>query len=36
MKVDDLIADMQAVKQANPTLEIQDILKIFEIHAINE
>ena len=36
MKVDDLISEMQAVKAANPTLEIADILRIFHIQAMKD
>ena len=31
--IDDLIAEMQAVKAAHPTLELSEILKMFEILA---
>ena len=31
MEVETLIEEMQKVKQAHPTLEIQDVLRIFQI-----
>jgi len=36
MKIEDLIEEMQKVKAEHPTLEISDVLKLFEIHAIRE
>ena len=36
MNVDNLIADMQAVKAAHPTLELADILRIFHIQATKD
>ena len=36
MNVEKLIADMQAVKAAHTTLEIADILKMFNIQALKE
>ena len=36
MGIDELIAEMQAVKAANPALEIADVLRIFEIQAIKD
>ena len=36
MNIDDLITEMKAVKAANPTLEIQDVLKIFNIQAMRD
>ena len=36
MKVGDLISDMQQVKIDHPTLELQEILKIFEIKTMQE
>lgn len=34
--VEDLISEMQEIKTAHPTLEIQDVLKVFEIKALRE
>ncbi len=34
MKIEDLITEMQEVKTAYPTLEIPDVLRIFEIQAL--
>ena len=34
--IDDLILEMQEVKAAHPTLEISDILRIFNIQAMRE
>ena len=34
MEIEDLITEMQAVKAAHPTLELQDILKMFNIQAL--
>ena len=34
MDIEDLIIEMQTVKAAHPTLEIQDILRMFNIHAL--
>ncbi len=36
MTVEELIAEMQAVKQAHPTLEISDVLRIFNIQALKD
>ena len=36
MKVEELITEMQTVKQAHPTLELTEILKMFEIKSIQE
>ncbi len=36
MEVEDLITDMQAVKQQHPTLTIQDVLRVFNIQALIE
>lgn len=36
MKIVDLISEMQAVKAEHPGLEVQDILKLFQIQAIQE
>lgn len=36
MNTEDLIVEMQAVKAARPTLELQDILRIFNIQAIKD
>lgn len=35
-EVEDLIIEMQAVKTAHPSLEVQDVLKIFEIKSMRE
>ncbi len=34
MEIEDLIAEMQEVKTAHPTLELSEILKMFEIRAM--
>ena len=36
MDVQTLIEDMQVVKAQNPSLELQDILRIFNIKALQE
>lgn len=36
MSVENLILEMQAVKLANPVLEIAEVLKIFEIEALRD
>ena len=36
MEIEKLIEEMQAVKTAHPTLEISDVLKIFEIQAMQK
>ena len=36
MEVEDLITEMQAVKAAHPTLEISEVLTIFEIKSLQE
>ena len=36
MTVDELILEMQAVKAANPILEIPDVLRIFNIQATKD
>ncbi len=36
MEVETLIAEMKKVKQDNPTLELQDILRIFNIRTLQE
>ncbi len=36
MKIEELIAEMQAVRQAHSELSIMEVLKLFEIHAIQE
>ena len=36
IEVEALIEEMQAVKAAHPTLEIQDVLRIFQIKAMQE
>ena len=36
MEVETLIEEMKKVKADNPTLEIQDVLRIFNIKAIQE
>ena len=34
MEIEELITEMQAVKAAHPTLELSDILKMFNIQAL--
>ena len=34
MEIEDLITEMQQVKADHPTLELQDILRIFNIKAL--
>lgn len=36
MKVEDLINEMKAVKLANETLTVSEVLKIFEIQALQQ
>jgi hypothetical protein len=36
MTIETLIAEMQAVKQTYPTLEISDVLRIFTIQATRD
>lgn len=36
MTIEELITEMQAVKQANPSLEIPDVLQLFEIQAMKD
>ena len=36
MNVEDLITEMQEVKQAYPTLEISDVLRIFNIQVLKD
>ena len=36
MNVEDLIQEMQGVKQAHPTLEISDVLRIFNIQVLKD
>ena len=36
MEVEDLITEMQAVKAAHPTLEIHEVLRIFNIKALRD
>ena len=36
MTIETLIAEMQEVKATHPTLEISDVLRIFNIQAIND
>lgn len=36
MAIETLIQEMQAVKQAHPTLEISDVLRIFNIQALKD
>lgn len=36
MTVEELIEEMQEVKANHPTLELQDILRIFNIQALKE
>ena len=36
MEIAELIEKMKSVKEANPTLEISDVLRIFNIQAIKE
>ena len=36
MEVETLINEMKATKLANPTLELSDILRIFNIKALND
>lgn len=36
MTINELITEMQQVKQDNPALEIADVLRIFEIQAIKD
>jgi len=36
IKIEELISEMQAVKVAHPSLELHDILRIFNIHSIQE
>ena len=34
--IEELITEMQAVKAAHPTLELQDILRMFNIQALQD
>ncbi len=36
MEVEELIKEMQAVKAAHTSLEVQDVLRIFNIKALQE
>lgn len=36
MTVEELIVEMQAVNQSHPTLEISDVLRIFNIQAMKD
>ena len=36
MEIEELISDMQKVKTAHPTLEIHEVLKLFNIQALKE
>ncbi len=36
MEIEELIIEMQKVKADNPTLELQDILRMFNIRALTE
>lgn len=36
MEIEELIAQMKAVKLANDTLTVSEVLKIFEIQALKE
>lgn len=36
MTIEELITEMKAVKAANPTLEISEVLQIFNIQALQD